>query len=83
MPILPSSPYSSPAWLYNGHLQTIIPSLFRKVYNVHYTRERTMTPDEDFLDLDWLEADSNQLVIISHGLEGDSQRHYVKGMAKA
>src|SRR5690606_12770756 len=41
------------------------------------------TPDEDFLDLDWLENKSDKLVIISHGLEGNSTRPYVKGMAKA
>lgn len=38
--------------MWNGHLQTIIPSLFRKV-QVTYVRERIETPDDDFLDLDW------------------------------
>lgn len=75
--------YKAPAWLYNGHLQTIIPSVFRKVGNVPYKRERIKTSDNDFLDLDWLHNDNSRLVIISHGLEGDSQRGYVKGMAKA
>lgn len=77
------SSYKSPAWLYNGHLQTIIPSIFRKVENVPYKRERIKTIDKDFLDIDWLLADSSNLVIISHGLEGDSQRAYIKGMARA
>ncbi len=76
-------PYKSPHWLYNGHLQTIIPSVFRKVGNLPYNRERIETPDHDFLDLDWLKDDNSRLVIISHGLEGDSHRGYVKGMAKA
>ena len=76
-------PYKSPHWLYNGHLQTIIPSVFRKVGNLPYDRERIETPDHDFLDLDWLKDDNSRLVIISHGLEGDSHRGYVKGMAKA
>jgi len=48
-----------------------------------YRRERITTPDDDFLDLDWLQKDSDKLVIISHGLEGSSDRAYVKGMAKA
>ncbi len=66
-----------------GHLETIYPTLFRKVYLKDYLRERIPTPDEDFLDLDWLKQDSKKMVIISHGLEGSSDRAYVKGMAKA
>ncbi|WP_020598793.1 YheT family hydrolase [Spirosoma panaciterrae] len=52
MPLIASSSYEPPARLWNGHLQTIIPSLFRKV-SVPYVRERIETPDDDFLDLDW------------------------------
>ncbi|MCU0337031.1 MAG: alpha/beta fold hydrolase, partial [Sediminibacterium sp.] len=38
----------------------------------------------DFVDLDWSsdEKSAKKLVIITHGLEGDSTRHYVTGMAK-
>jgi hypothetical protein len=67
----------------NGHLQTIYPALFRKVRNVEYQRERISTPDNDFLDLDWSCVNADQLVIVSHGMEGDSQRPYVKGMVLA
>jgi hypothetical protein len=52
MPLIAPSSYEPPARLWNGHLQTIIPSLFRKV-PVSYVRERIETPDDDFLDLDW------------------------------
>lgn len=83
MPLIQTTSYTSPIWLYNGHLQTIIPSLFRKVKNVPFRRERILTHDNDFLDLDWLKSDNEKLVIISHGLEGDSRRPYIKGMAKA
>lgn len=83
MPLVQSTSYTPPMWLYNGHLQTIIPSLFRKVRNIYFHRERIATIDNDFLDLDWLKSDNERVVIISHGLEGDSQRPYVKGMAKA
>lgn len=75
--------YVPPAWLYNGHLQTIIPSIFRKINHLDYKRQRVKTPDKDFLDFDWLYSDSKKLVILTHGLEGDSQRPYVKGMARA
>ena len=52
MPLIAPSSYEPPTRLWNGHLQTIIPSLFRKV-TVPYVRERIDTPDDDFLDLDW------------------------------
>ncbi|SFD93730.1 YheT family hydrolase [Spirosoma endophyticum] len=52
MPLIAPSNYEPPTRLWNGHLQTIIPSLFRKV-EVSYVRERIETPDDDFLDLDW------------------------------
>lgn len=75
--------YTPPFYLFTAHLETIIPSLFRKVSLPPYQRERITTPDHDFLDLDWLTQNSKTLTIISHGLEGNSSRAYVKGMAKA
>jgi predicted alpha/beta-fold hydrolase len=56
--------------------------MFRKIEGVDYTRERLELIDGDFVDLDWVNKGSDKLVIISHGLEGNSTRHYVKGMAK-
>lgn len=75
--------YLPPFFLFNPHLETIFPALLRRVTLTAYTRERITTPDDDFLDLDWLQKDFEQVAIISHGLEGSSQRPYVKGMAKA
>lgn len=75
--------YSAPTLLFNKHLETIVPSLMRKVDGINYTRERINTTDGDFLDLDWLNTGSKRLVILSHGLEGNSERAYIKGMAKA
>lgn len=82
MSIITSTYKGPPAYLFNGHLETIIPSLFRKVSDVTYTREKIDTPDSDFLNLDWAKVGSSKLLIISRGLEGDSERHYVKGMVK-
>ncbi|GAB3934090.1 YheT family hydrolase [Larkinella terrae] len=88
MPLITTSDYRPPAHLWNGHLQTIIPALFRKV-SVAYTRERIETPDDDFLDLDWSFAEvktgppgGDELTILSHGLEGDSRRQYLAGMVR-
>jgi uncharacterized protein len=75
-------PYKAPALLVGGHLETIFPSLIRKVKGITYERERITTPDHDFLDLDWLRQGASKLVIISHGLEGSSERSYVRGMAR-
>jgi len=77
------SDYKPAPWFRNGHIQTIFPTIFRKVRGVCYKRERIQTPDDDFLDLDWSCSREKLLAVISHGLEGDSQRAYVKGMVKA
>ena len=66
----------------NGHIQSIYPTLFRKLDTGFYERERIFTPDDDFLDIDWSRTGSNKLAIISHGLEGNSHRNYVVGMVK-
>lgn len=67
---------------FQAHYQTIVPNLFRSVA-VPYRRERIGTPDGDFLDIDWLDhPDSRRLVVLSHGLEGDSTRVYVASAAK-
>jgi predicted alpha/beta-fold hydrolase len=73
--------YRAPFLLFNKHIETIYPSLIRKVEGIAYDRERITTPDEDFLDLDWLKQGAKKLIILSHGLEGNSQRSYIKGMA--
>ncbi|GAA0880075.1 alpha/beta fold hydrolase [Algoriphagus jejuensis] len=82
MPIIPSTYLKPPAYLFNGHLETIIPSLWRKVAGVEYTREKIDTPDGDFLNLDWSKVGGAKLLILSHGLEGDSRRHYALGLVK-
>ncbi len=74
--------YIPPLFLFNNHLETIYPALLRKVTLQPYQRERITTPDDDFLDLDWITQGSEKVVIISHGLEGNTTRAYIKGMAK-
>jgi predicted alpha/beta-fold hydrolase len=83
MPILPSVSFRPPLFQWNGHLQTIIPSLLRKVGFQWQQRERLELPDGDFVDLDWHRSSVKQpLLIITHGLEGDAGRPYVTGMAQ-
>ncbi len=83
MPLVPSSDYDNHSfYIKNGHFETIVPSLFGQVKGVDYTRERITTPDDDFLDLDWLKNDNTKLLVLSHGLEGSSDRYYIKSMAR-
>jgi predicted alpha/beta-fold hydrolase len=75
------SKYKAPFLYRNAHVATILPSMFREV-SINYSRERINLTDGDFLDLDWVNRGNDKIVIISHGLEGDSSRHYVAGTAK-
>lgn len=84
MPIISNISYRAPFWQWNGHVQSIYPSMFRKIHFQYDHRERLELADGDFVDLDWHQQNTinKKLVIITHGLEGDSGRHYVTGMAK-
>lgn len=82
MPVILSK-YRAPLFFGNAHIQTVFPSVFREVEGVDYQRERITTPDDDFLDLDWSRCGSRKVGIICHGLEGNTSRHYVRGMARA
>jgi predicted alpha/beta-fold hydrolase len=82
MPLSSESFYQRPKWLFSGHLETIYPALFRQVDLQKPERERITTVDGDFLDLDWYKKGNKRLVILSHGLEGNSTRPYMLGMAR-
>lgn len=84
MPLI-SSTYHPPSWLQGRkHAQTIIPGLFRRpIPWQNKKQERLETPDGDFLVLDWnLQPSKNtsSLLILCHGLEGDSVQPYIVGM---
>ncbi len=82
MPLILSAYPGPPVYQYNGHLQTIVPSLMRAVTGITYERERLTLQDGDFVDLDWINKGQNRLAILTHGLEGDSNRQYMLGTAK-
>jgi uncharacterized protein len=93
MPIITSS-YKAPLLFKNPHFSTLYASVLRKVDGVKYTRERLELSDGDFVDLDWSfghiqqlnnlpeNKASKNLVIITHGFLGNSNRQYVKGTVK-
>lgn len=76
-------PYVPPPWLRNGHVQSVFPTLFRRVEGVAYRRERLELADGDFLDLDWANEGAEHVAVVAHGLEGSADRAYVRGMTRA
>ncbi|WP_436516075.1 YheT family hydrolase [Ekhidna sp. To15] len=82
MPIINSKYHRRPWYFFNGHFETIIPSLFYEVDGIAYERERMELPDGDFLDLDWVRNENKRLIVLSHGLEGSADRHYIKRPAQ-
>jgi uncharacterized protein len=78
--------YRAPLWLPNGNLQTIWPLAIKGALPP-YRRERWITPDNDFIDLDWIEPSSSAnfapTVVLFHGLEGSSASHYARALMHA
>ena len=81
MPVF-SSTYQMPALFKHGDISTVYSALCRKVSGVVYERETFELSDGDFLHLDWSKRQSKKLCVIMHGLEGNTQRSYMKGMVK-
>ncbi len=83
MPLIKESTYRAPFWLYSNHMETIIPGILRRPKPLAYQRHRITTRDSDFLDLDYLQNSNNRIAVLSHGLEGHSDKYYMRGMAHA
>jgi len=86
VPLIEST-YRAPRWLPGAHLQTIAAARLIPLPRVAYRRERWDTPDGDFIDVDFAQpepagADAPVLVLF-HGLEGDSQSHYARALMEA
>ena len=81
--------YRAPPWLPGGNLQTLWAALLSRRTEdppPHWQRERWSTPDEDFVDIDWLDAPPRgdaepPLLVLFHGLEGSSASHYAQAFA--
>lgn len=74
--------YVPPTWLKGGHAQTIWP-LAIKGDTPTLRRKRWKTPDDDFIDVDFLpNKDDQPMVILFHGLEGSSRSHYAHSLMR-
>lgn len=74
-----------PSSLYKiADFNTIYAATLRKVEVPPFVRERIFLADGDFLDLDWscTAPTAKHVVIILHGLAGNSERPYMKGMIR-
>ncbi|MEJ2057208.1 MAG: alpha/beta fold hydrolase, partial [Desulfofustis sp.] len=63
----------------------IYPTLFRRTPKTDPKPERIETEDGDFLDIDWhynTAETGKGLVVVIHGLEGNSRKKYPLGMAR-
>lgn len=89
MPIVADCTYSPPFWLRGGNAQTVGVRLFCFVPHLPFVRERLELADGDCILVDWLFASgktserSKKVAVLSHGLEGDSTRSYMRAMALA
>lgn len=73
--------YIAPWWLPGGHLQTIYPAKCIHTPAVAYRRERWITPDNDFIDLDFVDGENfKPFIVLFHGLEGSSNSHYARSL---
>lgn len=73
--------YSAPCWLPGGHLQTIYPATCIRQAATVYRRERWDTPDDDFVDLDFVDGEAGKpFIVLFHGLEGSSASHYARAL---
>ena len=80
--------YRAPWWLPGGNAQTIYAAKFAKRYSgpqPTWHRERWLTHDSDFIDVDWRvprdEVKDAPLLVLFHGLEGSSHSHYAEAYA--
>lgn len=55
--------------------------MFRQTQDLPFQRERFITPDDDFLDIDFLKNGHHRIALLCHGLEGSSDSHYIRGTA--
>ncbi len=83
MPILSNTEYQPGFPFTSGHINSVYAHFTRRNESCTYTRERMTTPDEDFLDIDFIKNGNDKLIILCHGLEGSSDSTYIKEFANA
>lgn len=82
MPVLADDDYRPSLLFRQKHLNTIYPYLFRKTSGFKYGRITLDLPDGDFMHLDTVCSGNKRLIILLHGLEGNSESQYMRSNTK-
>ncbi len=87
MAVLDAHAFKPAWWLRGRHVQTIWGPTVRKAWGrvckPKMRHERWDTPDEDFLDLLFLDGrDNAPQVVLFHGMEGTPRSYYIPGYAR-
>lgn len=83
MPILESRYKPKNPLFRNGHFASIYPTQFRSIHlKSPLLRQRLITPDNDFIDVDISNSTHSRVAFLFHGFEGNSTRPYMLGMAR-
>ena len=82
-------PFRPATWAPGPHAQTLFARVLRSGEGPLFRRERLVTPDDDFLDLDWGpepasrgDGDHAPIALVVHGLEGSASRRYVRNVCR-
>ncbi len=78
---LAKHPFQPPWWLRNAHIQTVYARYGRRVERSPLRVERWDTPDDDFIDVHFLDGDPGMpTAVLLHGLEGCIESTYFLAM---
>lgn len=78
---LERNPFVPARWLTNAHLQTAWSVYYRKRPDLEPRHEQWDTPDDDFLNLYFIDGEPDKPVaLLLHGLEGSVRSNYILGM---
>ena len=82
MPLL-TDDFRAATGLWSGHAQSLYGVLGRPKVSLSLRRERLITPDGDFIDVDQVDGKPGApTVILLHGLEGSSSSGYMRLMLR-
>ncbi len=72
--------YKPSILLRHAHVNTIFTARCRRTPMVESQKVSIETPDGDFFDIEQNRSNRNELVIVLHGLEGDTESQYIRGL---